>query len=109
LFCVGLRAWQMHGFISRELENLPHYGGTERRVVFLDYRPHLAITDLFTSYYAGDLVQNDPWLRKNEIRMYSHGDADDEKLMSQYYPAFHLVYRDLYGSVWSKAATALTP
>jgi hypothetical protein len=68
------------------------------RVVILDGR---------SSFYGADLVQNDPLLRGNEIRMYSHGAAADEQMMAQYYPELHRVYADRYGTVWSQArATA---
>ena len=101
---VGLRAWQIHDFMSLQLANLPHYGGTERRVTFLDYKGQQSLKDYFTSYYSGDLVQNDPWLRNQEIRMFSQGEPDDSEMMSQFYPGFHLVYQDGFGSVWSQAA-----
>ena len=92
LFGVGFRAWQMQDFIARDVSQVPQYVGTERRVVILDDRH---------SFYGADLVQNDPWLRGNEIRMYSHGAAADERMMAQYYPGLHKVYADRYGTVWS--------
>jgi hypothetical protein len=95
---VGFRAWQLQDFMARDLSQVPQYKGTETRVVILDGR---------SSFYGADLVQNDPWLRGNEIRMYSHGAAADEQMMAQYYPEFHRVYADRYGTVWSRApATA---
>jgi hypothetical protein len=48
-------------------------------------------------------VQNDPWLRGNEIRMYSRGSAADRHMMAQLYREFHRVYADRYGTVWSEA------
>jgi hypothetical protein len=93
-FGVGFRAWQMQDFIARDVSQVPQYAGTERRVVILDDRH---------SFYGADLVQNDPWLRGNEIRMYSHGAAADERIMAQYYPELHRVYADPHGTVWSRA------
>jgi hypothetical protein len=93
VFGVGFRAWQIEDFVSRDLTQLPHYSGTEQRVVFLDGR---------SSFYGADLVQNDPWLRGNEIRMYSHGSSADELIMARYYPDLHRVYADKYGTVWSR-------
>ncbi len=90
---VGFRAWQMADFIALDMSQVPHYAGTERRVVILD-ASH--------SFYGGDLVQNDPWLRDSEIRMYSHGAPADERMMAQYYPGFHRVYADGHGTVWSR-------
>jgi hypothetical protein len=92
VFGVGFRAWQMEAFISRDVRQVPQYKGTERRVVILDGR---------ASFYGADLVQNDPWLRENEIRMYSRGAPADEQMMAQYYADFRRVYADRYGTVWS--------
>ena len=94
---TGFRAWQLQNFIARDLGQIPQYGGTERRVVILDGR---------FSFYGADLVQNDPWLRGNEIRMYSHGAAADERMMGKYYPELRRVYEDRYGTVWSQASRA---
>jgi hypothetical protein len=91
---VGFRAWQMQNFMASDLSQLPHYRGTERRVVIVDY---------VTSFYGADLVQNDPWLRGNVIRMITHGPAEDRKMMAQNYPTWHKVYGDRFGTVWSQA------
>jgi hypothetical protein len=96
VFGVGFRAWQMEDFMARDLSQVPQYTGTERRIVILE-SGH--------SFYGGDLVQNDPWLRLNEIRMFSHGEASDERMMAQYYPELHRVYADRYGTVWSRASS----
>jgi hypothetical protein len=96
VFGVGFRAYQIQDFIARDVSQVPRYKGTERRVVILDGR---------FSFYGADLVQNDPWLRENEIRMYSHGAAADGQLMARYYPELHRVYADRYGTVWSQAPT----
>ncbi len=82
VFGVGFRAWQMQNFIADDLNQLPHYKGTEPRVVILDTR---------LSFYGADLVQNDPWLRGNVIRMFSHGATEDQQMMAQYYPTLHRV------------------
>ena len=82
----------MQGFMANDINQLPHYQGTERRIVLIDTR--------FSSYGA-DLVQNDPWLRGNEIRMFSHGASEDAKMMAQYYPTWRKVYADRFGTVWS--------
>jgi hypothetical protein len=97
VFGVGFRAWQMQDFMARDVHQVPQYKGTESRVVILDGR---------FSFYGADLVQNDPWLRGNEIRMYSHGVAADEQMMGHYYPELHRVYADRYGTVWSQASAS---
>jgi len=100
VFGVGFRAWQMQDFMVRDVRQVPQYKGTERRVVILDTR---------FSFYGADLVQNDPWLRGNEIRMYSHGAAADEQMMGHYYPQLHRVYADRYGTVWSNVSASSGP
>jgi hypothetical protein len=92
---VGFRAWQLQEFMASDIAQLPQYKGAERRIVIINHR---------FSFYGADLVQNDPWLRGNEIRMYSHGSAADEQIMARYYPELHRVYADRYGTVWSQAS-----
>jgi len=94
VFGVGFRAWQMQAFLADDLNQLPHYRGAERRVV---------IVDEARSFYGADLVQNDPWLRGNEIRMITHGPVEDRKMMAQNYPTWYQVYGDGFGTVWSAA------
>lgn len=89
---LGLRAVQMREFILDHLRQVPAYAGTERRVIFID--PTF-------SFYGVDLVQNDPWLRGNAIRMITHGKAADETMMRAQFPAMHKVYGDEHGAVWS--------
>jgi hypothetical protein len=93
VFGIGWRAWQMQAFMASDLSQQPHYRGTERRIVFIDY---------VTSFYGGDLVQNDPWLRGNVIRMLTHGAVEDTKMMARNYPGWHKVYADRFGAVWSQ-------
>jgi hypothetical protein len=89
---IGLRAFQMRSFIEAHDRQVPQYPGTERRVVILDTT---------SAYYGADLVQNDPWLRSDVIRMITHGSAADEQMMRENFSAMHRVYADKYGSVWS--------
>jgi hypothetical protein len=95
---VGFRAWQMQSFMADDLKQLPHYTGTEHRIVIIDST---------FSFYGADLVQNDPWLRGTEIRMFSHGAAADAQMMQQNFPLLHMVYADRYGSVWSTAPSQM--
>jgi hypothetical protein len=89
---IGFRAIQMRSFIEAHESQVPQYSGTEPRVVILDTS---------SAYYGADLVQNDPWLRGDVIRMITHGAAADEQMMRENFAAMHLVYADKYGSVWS--------
>jgi hypothetical protein len=92
VFGVGLRAYQIRTFITDDLNQMPAYAGTERRVILLEVRG---------AFYGEDLVQNDPWLRGNVIRMLSHGSAADASMMRQYFPEMSRVYTDNRGAVWS--------
>jgi hypothetical protein len=98
VFGVGWRAWEMDGFVSRLIHQEPPYTGTERRIVIIDPRQ---------SFYGQDLIQNDPWLRGNVIRMFTHGPKLDAKMMAQYFPQMHKVYEHPSGSVWSAAQGSL--
>jgi hypothetical protein len=100
VFGIGFRAWQLQDFVARDVNQVPQYKGTESRVVILDSR---------SSFYGADLVQNDPWLRGNEIRMYSHGAAADRQMMARYYPELHSVYADRHGTVWSQVSASSPP
>jgi hypothetical protein len=89
---TGLRAQQMQSFISEHERQVPQYQGTERRVVILN--PNSA-------YYGFDLVQNDPWLHSDVIRMITHGGAQDAQMMHDHFQDMRVVYQDKFGSVWS--------
>jgi hypothetical protein len=89
---IGYRAVEMHDFISQHESQVPSYDGRERRVVIID--PSF-------SFYGVDLVQNDPWLRGEVIRMFSHGPAADAQMMRKYFPDMRRVHMDEFGSVWS--------
>jgi hypothetical protein len=91
---VGFTAYQMNQFITSDLSQVPAYAGREPRVIFIDPQ---------NSFYGADLVQNDPWLRGNIMRMMSHGARDDAALIRAHFPAFHQVHADSHGSVWSAA------
>jgi hypothetical protein len=91
---VALRASQMNEFISGHLGQLPRYGGTEPRVVFI----------AGVGFYPYDLVQNDPFLRKNEVRMVDQGAENNLAAMTRHFPGYRRVYRDGHGEVWSAAS-----
>jgi hypothetical protein len=78
--------------MTMDQQQVPAYAGTERRVVLID-ASH--------SFYGQDLVQNDPWLRGNVIRMISHGETADATMMREQFPNMRRVYQDSHGSVWS--------
>jgi hypothetical protein len=89
-----LRVMQVRNFINSDLAQLPAYSGREHRIELIN-----------ASYnsYGADLVQNDPWLRGDVIRMLSHGPEFDAHMMAQYFPDLHEVFRGPHGAVWSAA------
>ena len=89
-----LRVMQVRNFINSDLAQLPAYSGREHRIELINasYRS-----------YGADLVQNDPWLRGDVIRMLSHGSVSDARMMAQFFPDLHEVFRDPHGAVWSGA------
>jgi hypothetical protein len=89
---VGQRALQINDFVSSEVSQGPRYRGDDARVVI--YRNSM-------SRWGNVLEHNDPWLRNNEIHVYSHGREADAKLMRERFPGLHEVYQDFWGSVWS--------
>jgi len=93
---VGLRASQMNGFLTDHLSQYPHYAGNEPRVV----------VQSGAGFYAYDLVQNDPFLRKDVVHMISVGDDATAKAIRKHFPTYHRVYADPYGQVWSAAPTS---
>ena len=98
---VGLRAAQIHAFISDDLRQLPAYRGRGRRVEFIDVRH---------SFYGADLVQNDPRLRGKVIRLVDYGPKLDAAIMRKYFPSFREVYADPHGTVWvARTAAAAAP
>jgi len=94
---VGLRAVQIDGYMRDHLAQLPAYGGKEPRVVVIDPR---------TTVYGGDLVQNDPFLRGDVVRMLLLNPAVVPAAVGFLHPDFHRVYADRHGEVWSAAKPA---
>lgn len=93
---TALRASQIGEFIDRHLAQLPRYSGTEPRVVVISG----------VGFYPYDLVQNDPFLRKDEVRMVQLGKGRTAAAIQHHFPTYQVVYRDQRGEVWS-AATPL--
>jgi len=83
--------------VSRSLE-LPPYAGIEPRVVFI----------AGVGFYPYDLVQNDPFLRKDEVRMVDQGAEKNRAAMTRHFPGYRSVYRDGRGEVWSAAPPTAT-
>lgn len=69
---LPLRVTQVESFIQAHLQKLPEpVVSAGRQAVFINVR---------CAAYVGDLVQNDPFLRSNEIRLVSRTPTQDAKL-----------------------------
>jgi len=93
---TGQRASQITEFMDNHLAQLPHYPGAEPRVVVISG----------VGFYPYDLVQNDPFLRKDEVRMMQVGKEQTAAAIRRHFPAYQLVYSDQRGEVWSAATPA---
>lgn len=80
---------QIGGFVEAQLAQFPARVAGERNIVLYSGR----------GYYTYDLIQNDPWLRGNEIVFWLEDKADREKILARY-PGARLVSSNRYGSVF---------
>lgn len=88
---TGFFAWQVHGFISAHLAQLPTTAAGNARVV---------IVNAGMGYYATDLVQNEPFLRDPTIRMLTKGRKLDEQMVARNFPGLVLLDHSFRGTVW---------
>lgn len=82
----GLRFVQMGDFMAAHLAQFPPRVEAARRIVLHNG----------SGYYARDLIQNDPWLRGNQIVLLAVNKADKEKIL-KYFPAAQVVSKNVYG------------
>lgn len=81
----------VHSFIGSHLAQLPTADHGTPRVVIISTNQ---------GYYVSDLVQNDPFLAGQVIRMYSHGRVNDEDMMAHRFPELVPLRKSQKGSVW---------
>jgi hypothetical protein len=84
---------QMNRFITGQLQQLPEVTTLETPVVVL--------LDASKGYYVGDLIHNDPMLRRSPIFLRSEGEAADAAFMAEHFPALRLESRHAHGTVWA--------
>jgi hypothetical protein len=82
----ALRFVQMGEFMQAHLAQFPPRVEVERRIVL-----HNGL-----GYYSYDLIQNDPWLRGDQIIMFARTAEDAEKI-SKHFPAARQVAANRYG------------
>lgn len=86
-------AWQVHGFIAAHLAQLARSTSGEARVI---------VVEPTYGYYAGDLVQNDPFMRGPVVILLTSGPDEDERVVSRYFPTLSKLSADYRGSVWGR-------
>ena len=96
LLLVPFFMLQVQAFVDQHLAQLP---GTDRGTA------RVLIVNPMAGYYAQDLVQNDPFLSADQIRMVTHGRAQDEEMMARNFPQLVLLSSDHRGSVWGTPPT----
>lgn len=89
---IGARALQIRVFIDEHLAQLPQFHTEGPRRVFIDSR---------RCFYCVDLVQNDPFLAGDELRLHSHGSEKNAALVARYWPGFRRVHSDANGEVYA--------
>jgi hypothetical protein len=96
LVCITPFAlWQVRTFVDAHLAQLPEApAGT----------PRLLIVNPANGYYSQDLVQNDPLLRNDVIRMVTQGGRADEEMMRREFPQYVMIGKSYQGTVWGNPA-----
>lgn len=74
----GLRFFQMGGFMAGHLAQSPPRTAAESRLAMHNGR----------GYYAYDLIQNDPWLRKGPVILLVQDDGEKLKLLNRFRDRF---------------------
>ena len=92
LIQTPLRVAQVHGFVSRHLDQLPPLAAAGHQICFLN-------TD--RGFYVQDLVQNDPLLGRPAITLESRGARADRALIQRRFPNAQPVHASDAGTVWS--------
>jgi hypothetical protein len=83
-------AMQVKTFIARHLQQLPALSANARVV----------IVNPSHGYYAWDLAQVDPFLRRPVTLLVSNGMPADHAMMAKVFPAYELLDADPRASVW---------
>jgi len=91
VFGNGLRAVQIDSFIARHLEQVPRIEAAGKHILMIDTKK---------GYYTADLVQNDPFLRSDTVRMVSRGAANNAEFMATRWPAARRISSGDWGELW---------
>ncbi|GGP23733.1 hypothetical protein [Silvimonas iriomotensis] len=88
---LPLQMWQINRIISLDLAQLPTVAPDSKTVMFIRDN---------AGFYTQDLVQNDPFLRSNHVRLISHGDEADARFVTSLFPGSTLQQRNQVASLW---------
>jgi len=91
LCATWLRAVQVHGFIERQLGQVPLADPNKAQVAFVD-------TD--HGYYTIDMVQNGSGLNRKVLMMVSHGSEQNAAMARRLSPAARRVSTGAWGELW---------
>jgi hypothetical protein len=91
LVLVPLRLIQVQHFIDSHLAQIPGGPSAQTDVVFI--RPT-------AGYFAGNLIQNDPFLEHRPLYLLGMGEEDERRFMSKTFPGARRVGGTKMGSVW---------
>jgi hypothetical protein len=88
---TAMRVLQVESFVAVHLAQLP---------AVTEAMPEVVLVHVQNGYYAGDLVQNDPFLRTRPLMLISHGDEDDAALLAERFPGLQVLTRSPTATAW---------
>ena len=95
LVIVPYQAFQAEGFISRHLQELPPPTRPGNSVYFISPG----------GFYMGDMIQNDPQLRDQDLLLMSRGEALDSALIRSNWPGAVRKQWGYWGAQWTLGPT----
>lgn len=90
----GFRLLQVHGFIGRQLAQVPPLARTVERKEVIFIHPT-------AGFYAHDMVQNDPFLRGRRITMVFDRQDNVAALMAARFPGYRKIEEGSWGERWT--------
>lgn len=91
---TGLRVFQVGSFVGEHLAQRPAFPADVPSVVFVR-----------SGYYAMDMVQNDPWLRRYPLVLVSHGQAADAAMAQKLIPGACRYASGIHGWTYATASS----
>lgn len=96
ILATGLRLVQVESFIARQYGQVPPLAlGADASLA------QVVFVNIGTGFYAGDLVQNDPFVRGPRITLVYEGAARTAELMAKRFPAYRRSAQGAWGEQWT--------